>query len=74
MFVCNAAQSTHAATSSRLQDARDYLTASRPACTSTHLKQYFKEQRALRTETTINDPLDFQRTKGLELSVAVGQI
>jgi hypothetical protein len=31
-----------------------------------HVKQYFKEQRALRTETTINDPLDFQRTKGLE--------
>jgi hypothetical protein len=31
-----------------------------------HVKQYFKEQRALRTETTINDPLDFQRTKGLD--------
>jgi hypothetical protein len=31
-----------------------------------HVKQYFKEQRALRTETTINDPRDFQRTKGLE--------
>lgn len=31
-----------------------------------HVKQYFKEDRALRTETTINDPLDFQRTKGLE--------
>ena len=31
-----------------------------------HIKQYFKEQRALRTETTINDPLDFQRTKGLD--------
>jgi hypothetical protein len=30
------------------------------------VKQYFKEQRALRTETTINDPLDFQRTKGLD--------
>src|SRR5438876_3145832 len=30
-----------------------------------HVKQYFKEHRALRTETTINDPLDFQRTKGL---------
>jgi hypothetical protein len=26
---------------------------------STHVKQYFKEQRALRTETTINDPKDF---------------
>jgi hypothetical protein len=31
-----------------------------------HVKQYFKEQCALRTETTINDPLDFQRTKGLD--------
>jgi hypothetical protein len=31
-----------------------------------HVKQYFKKQRALRTETTINDPLDFQRTKGLD--------
>jgi len=31
-----------------------------------HVKQYFKEQHALRTETTINDPLDFQRTKGLD--------
>lgn len=31
-----------------------------------HVKQYFKEYRALRTETTINDPLDFQRTKGLD--------
>jgi hypothetical protein len=31
-----------------------------------HVKQYFKQERALRTETTINDPLDFQRTKGLQ--------
>lgn len=31
-----------------------------------HVKQYFKLERALRTETTINDPLDFQRTKGLQ--------
>ena len=31
-----------------------------------HIKQDFKEQRALRTETTINDPLDFQRTNGLD--------
>lgn len=30
------------------------------------VKQYFKEERALRTETTINDPLDFQRTKALD--------
>lgn len=32
----------------------------------THVKQYFKEERALRTETTINDPRDFQVNKGLE--------
>jgi len=31
----------------------------------TDIKQYFKEQRALRTETTINDPKDFQPTKAL---------
>jgi hypothetical protein len=31
-----------------------------------HVKQYFKEQRALRTETTINDPNDFYVNKGLE--------
>ena len=30
-----------------------------------HVKQYFKEQRALRTETTINDPRDVFSTKGL---------
>jgi hypothetical protein len=30
-----------------------------------HVKQYFKEQRALRTETTINNPLDFGVNKGL---------
>jgi hypothetical protein len=30
-----------------------------------HLKQYFKEDRALRTETTINDPRDFGANKGL---------
>jgi hypothetical protein len=30
------------------------------------VKQYFKEERALRTETTINDPGDFQVNKGLE--------
>lgn len=30
-----------------------------------HVKQYFKEQRALRTETTINDPGDFGVNKGL---------
>jgi hypothetical protein len=32
----------------------------------THVKQYFKEERALRTETTINDPRDFKVNKGLE--------
>lgn len=31
----------------------------------THIKQYFKENRALRTETTINDPGDFGVPKGL---------
>jgi hypothetical protein len=31
-----------------------------------HSLDRIKEQRALRTETTINDPLDFQRTKALE--------
>ena len=31
-----------------------------------HIKQYVKEERALRTETTISDPLDLQRTKGLQ--------
>ncbi|MDP2661728.1 MAG: hypothetical protein Q8R28_13455 [Dehalococcoidia bacterium] len=30
-----------------------------------HVKQYFKEERALRTETTINDPGDFYALKGL---------
>lgn len=30
-----------------------------------HVKQYFKEERALRTETTINDPGDFGLRKGL---------
>jgi hypothetical protein len=32
---------------------------------SSHVKQYFKEQRALRTETTINNPGDFYVTKGI---------
>jgi hypothetical protein len=30
-----------------------------------HVKQYFKEERALRTETTINDPHDFYSAKGI---------
>jgi hypothetical protein len=33
---------------------------------SSHVKQYFKEQRALRTETTINNPKDFYVTKGVD--------
>jgi hypothetical protein len=32
----------------------------------TDVKQYFKQERALRTETTINDPTDFQSRKALE--------
>lgn len=31
-----------------------------------HVKQYFKEQRALRTETTINNPKDFYVNKGVD--------
>lgn len=31
-----------------------------------HVKQYFKEQHALRTETTINNPRDFYVNKGLD--------
>jgi hypothetical protein len=31
-----------------------------------HVKQYFKEQHALRTETTINNPKDFHVNKGLK--------
>ena len=33
---------------------------------SSHVKQYFKEQRALRTETTINNPMDFAIRKGVD--------
>lgn len=32
----------------------------------TDVKQYFKEDRALRTETTFNDPTDFQSKKALD--------
>lgn len=32
---------------------------------SSHVKQYFKEQRALRTETTINNPKDFYVAKAM---------
>src|SRR5205823_2389041 len=31
-----------------------------------HVKQYFKEERALRTETTINNPVDFYARKGID--------
>ena len=31
-----------------------------------HVKQYFKEDRALRTETTINNPADFYVAKGID--------
>src|SRR5262245_48076995 len=33
---------------------------------SSHVKQYFKEQHALRTETTINNPKDFYVNKGVD--------
>jgi hypothetical protein len=33
---------------------------------SSHVKQYFKEERALRTETTINNPKDFAINKGVD--------
>ncbi len=33
---------------------------------SSHVKQYFKQQRALRTETTINNPNDFGVNKGID--------
>jgi hypothetical protein len=38
------------------------------------IKQYFKEGRALRTETTINDPGDFGLAKGLSHLPALAQI
>ena len=34
-----------------------------------HVKQYFKENRALRTETTINDPKDFAYGRNRRLEV-----
>jgi hypothetical protein len=40
----------------------------------TGIKQYFKENRALRTETTINDPLDFKIKKGLKNLPALAAI
>ena len=33
---------------------------------ASHVKQFFKEQHALRTETTINNPKDFYVTKGVD--------
>ena len=38
----------------------------------TDIKQYFKEERALRTETTINDANDFQPTKALATLATCG--
>lgn len=38
------------------------------------IKQYFKEERALRTETTINDPTDFGVRKGLSNLAALARI
>jgi hypothetical protein len=32
---------------------------------SSHVKQYFREQHALRTETTMTNPKDFYVTKGV---------
>jgi hypothetical protein len=39
-----------------------------------HVKQYFKEERALRTETTINDTGDFDTTKSVENLVHLRKI
>jgi hypothetical protein len=39
-----------------------------------HVKQYFKENRALRTETTINNPGDFQVKKDVENLTSLRQI
>lgn len=39
-----------------------------------HIKQYHKEARALRTETTVNDPRDFGLCKGLSNLPALQQI
>jgi hypothetical protein len=41
---------------------------------STKIKQYHKESRALRTETTINNPRDFQINKGLNNLPALREI
>lgn len=41
---------------------------------SSRIKQYFKEQRALRTETTINDPYDFAVGRRLENLPALREI
>src|SRR6202021_3745364 len=41
---------------------------------STKIKQYHKEGRALRTETTINNPRDFNINKGLMNLPALRQI
>jgi hypothetical protein len=36
-------------------------------CKTTKIKQYFKENRALRTETTINDTYDFAIGRRLQI-------
>ena len=41
---------------------------------STKIKQYHKEGRALRTETTINNPYDFKINKGLNNLPALREI
>jgi hypothetical protein len=41
---------------------------------SSHIKQYFKEDRALRTETTINDAADFRCAKGLDNFLHLRQV
>ena len=45
-----------------------------PADRACHVKQYFKENRALRTETTINNPGDFYVGKDLSNLHQLGTI
>lgn len=41
---------------------------------TSHVKQYFKEQRALRTETTINNPKDFYGAKAVSNLTHLGHL
>jgi len=41
---------------------------------SSHIKQYFKEDRALRTETTINNTHDFRCSKGIDNLVHLREV